>query len=69
MGLFSPKPVVVVAGKEDPIFPIGGVRKAFRQLKRIYRAAGAEKNCALVVGDEGHRFYAELGWGRMRRYL
>jgi len=65
LGLFAPKPVVVVAGKEDEIFPIGAVRKAFRDLKKIYRAAGAENRCRLVVGPEGHRFYAELAWPKM----
>ncbi len=65
MGLFAPKPLVIVAGEKDDIFPIAGVRRAFRELKEIYKAAGAEKRCHLVVGPEGHRFYAELGWKRM----
>lgn len=62
LGLFAPRPLVVVAGQSDPIFPLSGVQAAFRQLRRIYRAAGAPDACRLVVGPEGHRFYAELGW-------
>ena len=62
MGLFAPKPVVIVAGKEDFIFPIKGVRKAFYHLQRIYSASGAGDHCHLVVGDEGHRFYADRAW-------
>jgi len=69
LGLFAPKPVVVVAGRKDGIFPIGATRKAFRDLKRIYRAAGAEDRCHLVVGDGGHRFYAEKAWPKMLREL
>lgn len=65
MGLFAPRPVVIVAGKTDPIFPIAGVRKGFRQLKKIYRAAGAENRCHLVVGEGGHRFYARKAWPKM----
>ncbi len=65
MGLFAPRPVVCVAGREDAIFPIKGVRKAFRRLKEIYRAAGAEDRCHLVVGGEGHRFYADPAWKKM----
>lgn len=65
MGLFAPKPTVLVAGKEDPIFPVRGVRKAYRRLKTIYRAAGAEDRCHLVIGPEGHRFYADLAWPKM----
>lgn len=62
MGLFAPRPVVIVAGKGDDIFPIAEVRKAYRDLKRIYRAAGVADRCHLVVGPEGHRFYADLAW-------
>ena len=69
MGLFAPKGTVLVAGKEDNIFPIAGVRKAFRHLKRIYKSAGAEDRCHLVVGPEGHRFYADLAWPKMLKEI
>jgi len=62
LGLFAPRPVVVVAGREDGIFPIDGVRAAFEQLRRIYAAAGAGDACHLVVGEGGHRFYAADAW-------
>ncbi|GMV79031.1 MAG: hypothetical protein AMXMBFR7_02150 [Planctomycetota bacterium] len=65
MGLFAPKPVVAVAGLTDEIFPVKEVRSAFRDLKRIYKAAGAERHCHLVIGPEGHRFYADLAWPKM----
>ncbi|HEX7010535.1 MAG TPA: alpha/beta hydrolase family protein [Phycisphaeraceae bacterium] len=68
-GLFAPRPMVVVVGKEDVIFPLAGARRAFRALRAIYRAAGAEDRCQLVIGPEGHRFYAEQGWRVMMRYL
>ena len=69
MGLFAPRPVVLVAGKEDGIFPIAGVRKAFRHLKTIYAAAGAAGRCHLVVGGEGHRFYAKEAWPEMLKEI
>jgi len=62
MGLFAPRPVVIVAGKKDGIFPIAATRKAFRGLKTIYRACDAAERCHLVVGEEGHRFYANNAW-------
>ncbi len=62
MGLFAPKPVVIVAGNEDPIFPIAATRRAFRKLRVIYDAMGASGRCHLVVGNGGHRFYAEDAW-------
>jgi len=62
LGLFAPRPVVVVAGKDDEIFPIDATRRAFGDLQRIYDAAGAPDRCHLVVGDGGHRFYADDAW-------
>ncbi len=69
LGLFAPKPVVVVAGREDPIFPIQATRKAFADLRRIYKAHGAEDRCKLVVGPEGHRFYADAAWPALLKLL
>ncbi|MCC7349144.1 MAG: hypothetical protein IT446_01120 [Phycisphaerales bacterium] len=65
MGLFAPNPLVIVAGQTDDIFPIKAVRKAFKDLQAIYRAAGAQDQCKLIVGPQGHRFYADLAWKRM----
>jgi dienelactone hydrolase len=61
-GLIAPRPLVVVAGREDDIFPIAGVEEAFDTIRQIYRAAGAPDRCRLVVGEGGHRFYADLAW-------
>ena len=62
MGLAAPKPLVLVAGREDPMFPIAATWREFRELKKIYAAYGAGDRCHLVVGPEGHRFYAEAAW-------
>ena len=69
MGLFAPKPVLLVAGKEDDIFPVGATRRAFRDLRRIYRACGAGARCHLVVGAGGHRFYADDAWPVMLKEI
>lgn len=69
MGLFAPKPVVLVAGRKDDIFPIAAVKRAFKDLKRIYKAAGAADCCHLVVGREGHRFYAAEAWPVLQKEL
>ena len=69
LGLFAPHPIVIVTGRDDDIIPLVGVRKAFRRLKNIYRAAGADHHCHLVIGKEGHRFYAEAAWPIMMREI
>lgn len=69
MGLFAPHPVVVAAGRVDPIFPVQATRREFARLKQIYAAVGAPGNCRLVVGAEGHCYYADLSWRAMGCYL
>lgn len=69
MGLFAPKPVVIVNGKKDDIFPIGAAKKEFRRLKAIYKALGAETQCRHVIGAEGHRFYADDAWPVMKKLM
>lgn len=61
-GLIAPRPLVVVAGKDDGIFPLHGVQATFETIKGIYRAADAADRCELVIGPEGHRFYPEQAW-------
>ena len=58
-GLIAPRPLVVVAGERDRIFPIGATRETFALIQKYYEAAGAPGACRLHVGAEGHRFYAE----------
>jgi hypothetical protein len=64
--LIAPRPLVVVAGEHDEIFPINAVRRTFETIRRVYAAAGAPDACRLVVGPEGHRFYADLAWPALR---
>jgi Abhydrolase family len=69
LGIYAPKPIVIVAGKDDAIFPIDAVKHAFERLKKIYIAAGAGDNCKLVIGNEGHRFYADDAWPVMQQFI
>jgi dienelactone hydrolase len=68
-GLFAPKPFIAVNGDSDDLFPIKAVRRAFRDLKRIYAAADAADNCHLVTGRGGHRFFADAAWARLEKIL
>lgn len=66
-GLIAPRPLVVVAGRDDPLFPLAGVREAFATIEAIYAASNAPDKCVLVVGDGGHRFYANQAWTEFDR--
>lgn len=60
--MIAPRPLIVVAGEQDIIFPAEHVRAGFEKVKAVYAAAGAPDNCRLVIGPAGHRFYADLAW-------
>lgn len=69
LAAFAPKPLVVVAGRDDDIFPLASVREAFATVQRAYADQGAEDACTLVVGEGGHRFYADQAWSALRDRL
>lgn len=60
--LIVPRPIVVVCGLKDEIFPISGVKRSFEIMKRAYRSVGKESLCRLVIGSEGHQFYPDETW-------
>ena len=61
-GLIAPRPLIVVNGKEDGIFPLSSALEQAEIARTLYAAAGAPDRFRHVVGPEGHRFYAAQGW-------
>lgn len=60
--LIAPRPLVVVCGDKDPIFPLHGVKKSFETIKKTYEKHGKEESCRLVIGNGGHQFYPDDAW-------
>ena len=60
--MIAPKKLVIVCGKDDPIFPLDGVKETWETVKSLYAAAGTPDNCRLVIGQGSHRFYADDAW-------
>lgn len=66
-GMIAPRPLVIVSGVEDGIFPLEGASSEFCRLKNTYyAAAGAENRLRHVIGPAGHRFYAEPAWAALK---
>ncbi len=61
-GLIAPRPLLVVHGEGDDIYPIAGTRRAFAAIQTIYARWGAAGRCELFVGNGGHRYYKERVW-------
>ena len=62
-GMIAPRPLVIVSGAEDDIFPLTGAKAEFARVKETYYAnSGCPGNAVHVIGDGGHRFYAAPAW-------
>ncbi|MBR1970733.1 MAG: hypothetical protein IKA17_10325 [Clostridia bacterium] len=59
-GLIAPRNLVVVSGKNDPIFPIDSAVKNFEITKKLYSYTNGK--CIQAIGDGGHRFYYNTTW-------
>ncbi len=68
-GLIAPRPIYIIHGVHDNIFPIEETRQSFGELKVIYKDAGAEDKCQLYEGKQGHRYYKEGIWPFVKQQL
>jgi hypothetical protein len=68
-GLIAPRPLCIVAGLEDKIFPIEHVHEAYQHLKEIYEVAGVSERCELYIGPGGHRYYKAGSWPFIRKWF
>ena len=58
LALIAPRPLLILGGRKDPIFPPAGFRAAFERTRSVYRlyegsAAGVDR-VRLVESDAGH---------------
>lgn len=67
--LVAPRPLVVVQGEDDPLFPAEGVRAAFARARAIYAAMDAVDRCRVLLCPGGHRFYPEEAWAAAGDFL
>lgn len=65
-GLIAPRPLLLVSGDADGIFPLDAARGEFHHVQQIYAAAGAPEACRHLVCSGGHRFFAEATWSALR---
>jgi len=68
-GLVAPRPMLIIAGTKDTIFPIDAARASFAAARRIYADAGAAGNIELFEGAGGHRYYSQRVWDFFREKL
>lgn len=69
LALAAPRPMVVVSGLHDGIFPIEQAKECVAIAATTFRDLGADGNIVHVIGQEGHRFYADAAWPYIHRFI
>lgn len=64
--LVAPRPLLVVHGQMDQIYPIAATREAFDHIKMIYEQARCASQCEIFEGTGGHRFDTHRVWTFLR---
>ena len=54
--MIAPRPLLMVMGAHDRLFPVDSARRVFRRARRVYKLLGAEDVVDLFVGDCGHAY-------------
>lgn len=65
IALGAPKPILISSGTEDPIFPLEGTERCWKDLSAVYEKLGAADACELELFPGKH----EISRDRVFRFL
>lgn len=68
-GLIAPRPLLVEIGLHDPCFLLEDALSCWREVQRIYTAAGADANLELDLFPGGHKWGGNKSIPFFRRHL
>lgn len=68
-GLIAPRPLLIEAGRHDPIFPLAGVETALQNLGQIYQVFSAETHLANDIFDGAHQWGGQQAGAWFNRWL
>ena len=60
--LIAPRPLLIIAGEKDKIFPFSSVKTAFETATAIYKKANASENCKLIAHGYAHYWDVNSIW-------
>ncbi len=67
--MVAPRSMVVVNGKDDADFPLYAAKECVAVGRRVYEAMGVSDELVHVIGEEGHRFYADPAWPHIHKAI
>jgi len=62
VGLIAPRPVLIEAGQQDPIFPIAAVKKSVRRARDVYRVFGSSDGIRTDYFEGRHRINGDAAY-------
>ena len=65
--LIAPKKLVVISGKNDPIFPAKGAKDSVDIAKTAFREYQEENRIIHIIADGAHKFYPNEVWRAIER--
>ncbi len=71
-GLFAPRPLAIIAGIRDWMFPIEGVRQVYQEIEHIYQLLGVPERVRLIEVDAEHGYDRQMrqaAYGWLARWL
>ena len=69
MALIAPRPCLVIAGKNDHIWPHAAGEKVMSSARRAWDQLGAAEKVELIAAPGGHTYYPELMWPGFARLI
>lgn len=71
VGLLAPRPLLVEAGSDDPIFPIDSVRPCFSRTKEIYETFGCDSESTIHLDEFSgdHEISGRASYDFLTRHL
>ncbi|GAC1548629.1 MAG: alpha/beta hydrolase family protein [Herpetosiphon sp.] len=67
--LIAPRPLLIVSGKDDPIFPLPGVLDGYQKLADGYRRLGVSDRIEKDIFVGGHEVRGERAYGFLKQWL
>jgi hypothetical protein len=67
--LIAPRPLRLIAGEQDPIYPIAGTREQYPVVERAYSLFDEGDRCALTAHEGEHRYDFPLAVEWFKRWL
>jgi hypothetical protein len=67
--LIAPRPLRIIAGERDPIFPLPGVQEQFETVNRVYQLLDAADRCSLAVYPGDHEYNLSLSKSWLSQWL